>query len=238
MRFSICGSTFTKYCMASSPSIPPVAETPHVWGEASTASLLRASEVSVVLVILSFIGGLVVVIRHRWRAGPRSSAENGTILGDGIGLAIPLGQGVQPEGGLKLHEIETLGSLQSFGAAKKLGWMEGGEKECSVCLITYKDEDTSRRLDKCGHSFHKDCIDHWLSANASCPLCRVSLRYSAVGSESKSAASASSSSSAPHADEGIALVSEDAAPGSSHCLPPGHAPGSESHSTSLLSPAG
>eukprot|EP00271_Cylindrocystis_brebissonii_P021262 TRINITY_DN748_c0_g2_i1.p1 TRINITY_DN748_c0_g2~~TRINITY_DN748_c0_g2_i1.p1 ORF type:complete len:228 (+),score=14.32 TRINITY_DN748_c0_g2_i1:221-904(+) len=227
--------------MASSPNFPSAAETLDLSNGVSTASLQRVSEVAVGGVILVLIVLIILMtlkqICRRWGAGRHSLTDNGATLRDGIGLAIPLGQGGQPVGGLQLHEIETLGSLHSFGTAKKLGWMEGGEKECSVCLITYKDEDTSRRLDKCGHSFHKDCIDHWLSANASCPLCRVSLRY-AQSSDSKAAAPASSSSSAPHADEGVALVSGDAAPGASHGLPPGQAPSSVSHSTGLWSPAG
>ncbi|XP_078433759.1 putative E3 ubiquitin-protein ligase RHA4A isoform X3 [Wolffia australiana] len=49
------------------------------------------------------------------------------------------------------------------------------ETQCSVCLADYKSEECLKRIPPCGHTFHVDCIDGWLSAHASCPLCRVSL---------------------------------------------------------------
>ncbi|XP_078433757.1 uncharacterized protein LOC144705101 isoform X1 [Wolffia australiana] len=48
-------------------------------------------------------------------------------------------------------------------------------RRCSVCLADYKSEECLKRIPPCGHTFHVDCIDGWLSAHASCPLCRVSL---------------------------------------------------------------
>lgn len=41
-------------------------------------------------------------------------------------------------------------------------------EECSICMekLTYK-----MHL-QCGHCFHDDCIDTWLSSNSTCPLCR------------------------------------------------------------------
>lgn len=48
--------------------------------------------------------------------------------------------------------------------------------QCTVCLSEYQDEDTLRILPHCGHSFHMACIDLWLQQNATCPVCRVSLR--------------------------------------------------------------
>lgn len=46
---------------------------------------------------------------------------------------------------------------------------------CSVCLGDYKSDERLQRIPPCGHTFHVDCIDHWLSTNTTCPLCRVSL---------------------------------------------------------------
>jgi hypothetical protein len=44
--------------------------------------------------------------------------------------------------------------------------------ECSIC---YQDDNTIVRRLKCGHEFHLECIDHWLSKKKSCPICRKSL---------------------------------------------------------------
>ncbi|KAL2521589.1 E3 ubiquitin-protein ligase [Forsythia ovata] len=45
--------------------------------------------------------------------------------------------------------------------------------ECAVCLSIYEEGDEIRKLRKCNHTFHKDCLDTWLQQDwATCPLCR------------------------------------------------------------------
>lgn len=46
---------------------------------------------------------------------------------------------------------------------------------CSVCLADYQAEDRLQQIPACGHTFHMDCIDHWLTSHSTCPLCRLSL---------------------------------------------------------------
>lgn len=46
---------------------------------------------------------------------------------------------------------------------------------CSVCLGDYQSDERLHRIPSCGHTFHIDCIDHWLTTHTTCPLCRVSL---------------------------------------------------------------
>lgn len=46
---------------------------------------------------------------------------------------------------------------------------------CAVCLGDYQAEDKLQQIPACGHSFHMDCIDHWLATHTTCPLCRLSL---------------------------------------------------------------
>ncbi|KAF2418034.1 hypothetical protein EJ08DRAFT_599749 [Tothia fuscella] len=46
-------------------------------------------------------------------------------------------------------------------------------ERCDICLSDYEANDEVRKLVKCGHLFHKDCIGHWLTEGRnSCPLCR------------------------------------------------------------------
>ncbi|XP_071708125.1 RING-H2 finger protein ATL39-like [Rutidosis leptorrhynchoides] len=49
-----------------------------------------------------------------------------------------------------------------------------GGSGCSVCLVDYKRNDVIRSLPKCGHLFHRKCIDTWLRVHATCPVCRNS----------------------------------------------------------------
>ena len=44
-----------------------------------------------------------------------------------------------------------------------------------MCLGEYEAEERLQQIPACGHTFHINCIDHWLSSRATCPLCRLSL---------------------------------------------------------------
>ncbi|XP_074588907.1 putative RING-H2 finger protein ATL71 [Curcuma longa] len=45
---------------------------------------------------------------------------------------------------------------------------------CSICLADYQAADVLRLLPDCGHLFHIDCVDMWLKAHPTCPVCRSS----------------------------------------------------------------
>ncbi|KAF2235611.1 hypothetical protein EV356DRAFT_514136 [Viridothelium virens] len=47
------------------------------------------------------------------------------------------------------------------------------EQRCLVCQYEFERKESVRRLVKCGHLFHRECIDKWLTTGRnSCPLCR------------------------------------------------------------------
>ena len=49
---------------------------------------------------------------------------------------------------------------------------EDQETKCSICMMQFKKGDTLLEL-KCEHSFHKDCISHYLKEYSyKCPICR------------------------------------------------------------------
>ncbi|XP_019153137.1 PREDICTED: E3 ubiquitin-protein ligase ATL15-like [Ipomoea nil] len=51
-----------------------------------------------------------------------------------------------------------------------------GALECAVCLNEFDDgEEKLRQLPRCCHVFHTHCIDAWLAAHVTCPVCRANL---------------------------------------------------------------
>ncbi|KAK5138197.1 hypothetical protein LTR08_004892 [Meristemomyces frigidus] len=47
------------------------------------------------------------------------------------------------------------------------------DQRCLVCLADFEAAEVCRKLAKCSHLFHKECIDQWLTQGRnSCPLCR------------------------------------------------------------------
>ncbi|KAF8693526.1 hypothetical protein HU200_038928 [Digitaria exilis] len=47
--------------------------------------------------------------------------------------------------------------------------------DCTVCLGEFHDGELLRILPNCAHAFHAQCIDTWLRAHVTCPLCRATV---------------------------------------------------------------
>lgn len=48
--------------------------------------------------------------------------------------------------------------------------------ECSICLGGFEEGDKVKVLPVCCHRYHCECVDKWLMAHSSCPICRTSVR--------------------------------------------------------------
>ncbi|CAI5469094.1 unnamed protein product [Closterium sp. Yama58-4] len=48
-------------------------------------------------------------------------------------------------------------------------------RECAVCLGEYAAGERIKVVPACAHGFHADCIDLWLAAKTTCPICRQDL---------------------------------------------------------------
>jgi hypothetical protein len=44
--------------------------------------------------------------------------------------------------------------------------------DCSICFEEIKENE--KKIIKCNHIFHKECIDKWFKRSHQCPLCRNS----------------------------------------------------------------
>ncbi|GER49408.1 RING/U-box superfamily protein [Striga asiatica] len=63
-----------------------------------------------------------------------------------------------------------LDDLPLFTFSSVHGDLAGGD--CAVCLSKFEPHDQLRLLPICCHAFHAACIDTWIVANHTCPLCR------------------------------------------------------------------
>jgi len=77
--------------------------------------------------------------------------------------AIAPGKGLSPSQ-IRALPCESASSMQHL--------LMEGQCECSICITGVQSSDTVRRLPRCGHVFHKSCIDLWLVRQADCPLCK------------------------------------------------------------------
>ncbi|XP_019431299.1 PREDICTED: RING-H2 finger protein ATL43-like [Lupinus angustifolius] len=67
-------------------------------------------------------------------------------------------------------ERSVVESLPIFRFGSLTGHKEG--LECVICLKKLEDHEFLRLLPKCDHAFHVECVDMWLNAHSTCPLCR------------------------------------------------------------------
>ena len=82
----------------------------------------------------------------------------------------------------KTMDVTTHQSLGGERKIEKKRLSETKEKEaegeedassCCICMAEYVQGDVVRELQQCGHTFHKDCIDYWLSTSSNtCPIDR------------------------------------------------------------------
>lgn len=61
-----------------------------------------------------------------------------------------------------------------FKAEFGIGHKQDIEK-CAICINEFKEEENVRRL-RCSHEFHMRCVDKWLKANTTCPMCRQNVK--------------------------------------------------------------
>ena len=75
------------------------------------------------------------------------------------------------------------------------------EDNCAICQDAMERGAQVRKINYCGHIFHKECIDAWFDRNVHCPTCRHDIRDISSSSNS-SQGSQSSNRSQRHPSSG------------------------------------
>ena len=53
---------------------------------------------------------------------------------------------------------------------------ENEEITCAICQENIENNNVIRKIKKCNHFFHINCLDKWLENHATCPSCRTDIR--------------------------------------------------------------
>ncbi|PVH62835.1 hypothetical protein PAHAL_3G413300 [Panicum hallii] len=132
----------------------------YVWGSVATAALLVA-------------GSCFTCYYYRAAPEPPLLPEH---LGP-LRVTVPVGQPRQGQevngsaaGGLSQEDVEA---IPAFEYRRRL---VGPAEQCAVCINVVRDGEMVRRLPACGHTFHAPCVDGWLRAHATCPMCRADVK--------------------------------------------------------------
>jgi hypothetical protein len=57
------------------------------------------------------------------------------------------------------EDLESAGGIFTFGEGSAAQYGPGNADRCLICLVDYETGNECRKLVKCNHIFHKDCID-------------------------------------------------------------------------------
>uniref|UniRef100_A0ACD5XVE7 Uncharacterized protein n=1 Tax=Avena sativa TaxID=4498 RepID=A0ACD5XVE7_AVESA len=164
---------------APPPPLPPLPRAPvAVDHRLPVRLLLTVSILSAFLFLSLALATLLLYRRRRVLRRRRRSATaplpHGEGFGDDDGDEEAGGGG---GGGGEVHHvwyIRTVGldeaTIASIAAVEYRGVGSGGD--CAVCLGEFNDGELVRLLPRCTHPFHAPCIDTWLRAHVSCPICR------------------------------------------------------------------
>ncbi|XP_060200701.1 RING-H2 finger protein ATL56-like [Lycium barbarum] len=71
--------------------------------------------------------------------------------------------------------INTRSTKFVYKKRKLLGFAATEPLDGSICLLDFEHGDKGRKIEKCNHMFHENCLDIWLmhgKGQATCPLCR------------------------------------------------------------------
>ncbi|XP_031480701.1 RING-H2 finger protein ATL46-like [Nymphaea colorata] len=159
------------FAFASPPPPIPTSPTARI-----TPALLI---IIVILAVVFFLSGLLHLF-VRFISRP-SSSPSSSPPADSADVQIPAVDSRQLQQLFHLHDSgldqSLIDSLPVFSfRSVSAGPRRGGEAfDCAVCLCEFGDRDRLRLLPNCGHAFHLSCIDTWLLANSTCPLCRGSM---------------------------------------------------------------
>uniref|UniRef100_A0ACD5WWA2 Uncharacterized protein n=1 Tax=Avena sativa TaxID=4498 RepID=A0ACD5WWA2_AVESA len=143
-----------------------------------------SSNLTLLYIIIAVLAGVLLYLAVRYGRSLLSEwrALHGHGTGDGPLPATHLGLSMDDIAALptftyRARAAPTPSPQGSWGGKRRSGSKgraaSAASVECVVCLQELEDGDVVRVLPACRHFFHGSCIDAWLRAHSSCPVCRA-----------------------------------------------------------------
>ncbi|CAL4907647.1 unnamed protein product [Urochloa decumbens] len=185
---SMLGSGSLISSAAAAPA-PAVEDTSNHWAPHGAALMAFVVGINVLVIVLIFF------FFCRFFSGkPEGSGDD--VDDDGsLPVASPWASRARRRRRREAPAAKPLGDVAAalpvyvYDSSATAGGEEGGKApECAVCIVELRDGDVARRLPRCGHRFHADCVGAWLQLHATCPLCRASVVAPAAAGEARNAA--------------------------------------------------
>ncbi|CAN6328562.1 unnamed protein product [Urochloa humidicola] len=163
------------------PSPAAAVDTSSHWvphGTVLTACVVSVNVLAIVLIFFLFWRFLFGKEEPSTSAAAASAAAADE--DDSLPVASPWASRWRQQEDLRAPPLEDVASAlpvyvySSAGAGDEAdGKQHAGE--CAVCIVELRDGEPARRVPRCGHQFHADCVGEWLRLHATCPLCRASV---------------------------------------------------------------
>jgi len=152
---------------------------------AATGSVARACAITAAAALLLGLAGWAA---PAWDGAPAAAAAAARLHQTGAGGSAPAAAVrlvVHRRCACGLADA-AIGALPAFAYEPPPVAAKGGDDDdkprgggsvlvCAVCLEDVRAGEMVRQLPACRHLFHADCVDAWLRAHRTCPLCRCDL---------------------------------------------------------------
>lgn len=148
-------------------SNPPIslAPPPQQLFKSKTASFKPS--VAVIVGVLTTIFSITFLLLLYAKHCRRVDRSNAFFFNNSVGYPPSATTTARKNSGIDRAVIDSL-PIFRFGSLR--GQKDG--LECAVCLNRFEPTEVLRLLPKCKHAFHVECVDTWLDAHSTCPLCR------------------------------------------------------------------
>jgi hypothetical protein len=114
---------------------------------------------------------------HAQNVNPLVNTILGSLFGDILGGQ---GQGINLNAFLDTR-VPVYPSLDNINNATTVYRANRRQDDiCAICQDEIESNQEMRRVNHCGHYFHRNCIDTWFQGNVHCPTCRHDIRQSAA----------------------------------------------------------